>query len=51
MKALQMVAVIICAAIFFAIFGAFFDVISSKEAIAVLVVFGLPLTLLDKFPT
>ena len=33
---------------FFAVFGAFFDVITPMEAVAVLAVLGIPLTICNK---
>ena len=45
---LDLLTAAILAVIFIAVFGAFFDVISSKEAVVVLVAFGLPLTALNK---
>lgn len=48
MKALTVISFLMCSAIFFAVFGAFFDLITSKEAVMVLVACGLPLTALSK---
>ena len=49
MKAVQFFAVLIMGtAIFVAVFGAFFDVITPNEAVMVLAAFGVPLTLLGK---
>jgi hypothetical protein len=48
MKTLNSIGIIMFAVMFFAVFGAFFDVISAKEAVMVLAVSGLPLTALSK---
>ena len=48
MKILDLLAMLICFIIFFAVFGAFFDVITAKEAVMVLAVGSIPLTMLKK---
>ncbi len=48
MKAFNILLAMILAIMFFVVFGAFFDVITSKEAVLVLAVLGLPLTVANK---
>lgn len=48
MKAIDILIAVILAVMSFCVFGAFFDVITSQEAVMVLVVFGVPLTVLNK---
>lgn len=47
MKAFNILLAMILAIMFFVVFGAFFDVITSKEAVLVAVL-GLPLTVANK---
>jgi hypothetical protein len=51
MKAINFILILMCSAMFFAVFGAFFDVITANEAVLVLAVFGIPLTALRKLTT
>lgn len=48
MKAIDFLTALILAAMCFSVLGAFFDVITSREAVMMLVVFGVPLTVANK---
>lgn len=48
MKAIDFLTALILAVMCFSVLGAFFDVVTAKEAVLVLVAFGLPLTALSK---
>lgn len=48
MKAIDFLTALILAVMCFSVLGAFFDVVTSKEAVMVLVAFGLPLTVANK---
>lgn len=48
MKAKDIALTVALAAMGFSVLGAFFDVVSAKEAVLVLAAVGLPLTVLNK---
>jgi hypothetical protein len=48
MKAKDIALTVALAAMGFSVLGAFFDVVTAKEAVMVLAVFGVPLTVLNK---
>lgn len=48
MKTFNILVAITFAIMFFAVFGAFFDVLTAQEACIVLAVLGLPLTVANK---
>lgn len=47
-KIKESTAIFLLVVIFFAVIGAFFDVITNQEAVVVLAVSGVPLTILNK---